>query len=484
MRMILVLMATTALAACSGGSGTQSASGVPVTGGGTTGGGGTLPHTFVAPTVTKTYSAQGALHVYKYDYQETLSYQKVAQKDANGNVIKDANGFPIMVVDPNSRTLTGTTQANQLYTANAATVRNPGIQVTYDPRNAQFTLAINQGSAVDNITFQDPLHRTDFSGLRKPQSGVPNLEIPNQPDWRTRGVQYLEAVTGSSKTVYDVSTFFYELPGTKTNYVTYAGFVRNHGENIDQPVETVDQDTATSQVRTATLSTRIEHAAFVYGELTPDSAVPKSGSATYSGNMTASMVNNPSFDKTLDPATYFQWIQGTANVSVNFGTGNVTTSLTGVTQAAALDGSPLIDPTNTLGFPYQTAFLGAGAVFSAAGTGKIDLISTGGFTGTFNTASFVSGGVTTPLSIVGSSLDGAFYGPKADEVGASFRIVGGIPDQRVDIVGSFTGKGNSQERIQCGIVWRLHLRRPQPFRLRRFWPSLWPRIVRRAAPSR
>ena len=43
------------------------------------------------------------------------------------------------------------------------------------------------------------------------------------------------------------------------------------------------------------------------------------------------------------------------------------------------------------------------------------------------------------MTIAGSSLDGAFYGPKADEVGASFRIVGGVPDQRVDVIGSFTG---------------------------------------------
>lgn len=436
MRTIFVLMATTTLAACSGGSGTQSASGVPVTGGGTTGGGGTLPHTFVAPTVTKTYQAQGAVQTYKYSYEESLGYTKIPQLNSAGAIVRDANGAIVYVPDPNSRTLLGSVQNKQLYTANAGTVRSPGIQVTYDPRNAQFTLAINQNGVVDNITFQDPAHRTDFSGLSTPQAGVPNLEIPGQTDWRLRGVQYLQVDTGSTATIYDVSTFFYELPGTKTSYVTYAGFVRNH---LDPKAEAVTTDLPLSQFTTASRGIRYERAAFVYGELTPNSAVPTSGTATYNGNMAASMVNNPSFDTNPLAGTYFQWLQGTAKVDVNFGTGNVITTLAGVTLAPLFDPSPILSPTNTAGFT-QTAYLNAGATFAASGTGKIDLIGTGGFTGTFNAASFVQGGVTTTLSIVGSSLDGAFYGPKANEVGASFRIVGGIPDQRVDIIGSFTGK--------------------------------------------
>jgi hypothetical protein len=48
------------------------------------------------------------------------------------------------------------------------------------------------------------------------------------------------------------------------------------------------------------------------------------------------------------------------------------------------------------------------------------------------------------VDIAGSSLDGAFYGPGGSaeklEVGGGFRIVGGTPDQRIDIMGAFTGK--------------------------------------------
>lgn len=82
----------------------------------------------------------------------------------------------------------------------------------------------------------------------------------------------------------------------------------------------------------------------------------------------------------------------------------------------------------------------AGAAFTANGTGRIDLVNAGGFVGAFQNAQFVFGTTTQRIDIVGSSLDGAFYGPNANEVGASFRIVGGIPDQRVDIIGSFTGR--------------------------------------------
>ncbi|MDB5710610.1 MAG: transferrin binding protein-like solute binding protein, partial [Sphingomonas bacterium] len=45
-----------------------------------------------------------------------------------------------------------------------------------------------------------------------------------------------------------------------------------------------------------------------------------------------------------------------------------------------------------------------------------------------------------PLVIAGSSIDGAFDGPNGEELGAGFRIVGGTPDQRIDILGVLTGK--------------------------------------------
>ena len=83
-----------------------------------------------------------------------------------------------------------------------------------------------------------------------------------------------------------------------------------------------------------------------------------------------------------------------------------------------------------------------GSTFTATGNATIDLLNTGGFTGRFNDARIRTPGAgsDTVVAIAGSSMDGAFFGPQGQEIGAGFRIVGGTPDQRIDILGAFTGK--------------------------------------------
>lgn len=436
MRNYLILMSATALAACGGGSGPEAVGGAappPAPGGSPT----PTPsaHSFVDPTVTKTYQAHGGVQSYQYDYQQRVEYNKVPATDSSGNPVLDANGNRLYEIDPQSRRLEGVKQSDQLYTANASTVRNPGVTVSYDPRNAQFTLSISQNGVASNISFQDPAHRKNFTGAIRPQGGVPNLETADTTI--TRGIQYLEADTGSTDNTYDVSTFFYEKPGTSTKYVTYAGFVRNR---LGIVTETIVDDQPRSQNAEITLPTTLDRAAFVFGEMTPQSAVPQSGSANFSGNMIASMVNTPQLDSNPAQPSYLQWMTGTAGVSVNFSSGAVTAALTGTTLAPLFDPAAIKSPTNSTGFTFPTVAIPAGATFTASGTARIDLAATGGFTGLFSSAQFLSGGVTSAVTIAGSTLDGAFYGPNADEVGASFRIVGGVPDQRVDIIGSFTGQ--------------------------------------------
>ena len=81
-----------------------------------------------------------------------------------------------------------------------------------------------------------------------------------------------------------------------------------------------------------------------------------------------------------------------------------------------------------------------GATFSALGRGDINMVTFGGFKGIFDSAGFTNpDGSTRQVAIEGSSLDGTFYGPNANEVGGGFRIVGGNPDERVDILGAFVG---------------------------------------------
>ncbi|MEH6660288.1 MAG: transferrin-binding protein-like solute binding protein [Parasphingorhabdus sp.] len=415
MRLLILLASTTMLAAC-GGAGPQSAgSSAPPTG--STGGGtgsGTV-HTFVDPTEAKTYTAVGSSHSYQSTVQDPGS---------NGQ----------------QRTVGQTTQIAQLYQGDATTVRNSNLTIAYDPRDAIFNVSFSNllAGASGASRFQDPLHRTNFGGAVEPQVGTPDL---GSDMWDIPGVQYLESGSSSNVTQarpvvgapaeflfdlidrtqagsYDATTFFYQLPGTDTQYVTFAGYLRNKAS------VSYDGDTGlTTQVST------LERGAFAYGQITANDAVPTSGTGTFDGTMLATMVFNDQPDITGNRDTYMQWIAGSASTSVNFGANTFSLSLDGTVGAPMFDGSS-----------GQHSVLD-GAKFFANGGGDINLVSAGGFFGQFNEAWFVNpDNSRLDLVIAGSSINGAFYGPKAQEVGGGYRIVGGTPDERIDILGTFVGK--------------------------------------------
>ncbi len=295
--------------------------------------------------------------------------------------------------------------AGVLYAGNATTVRAPSGTVAYDPRDGIFTVTLADTKAIvaSNIRFQDPAHRIDFAA-GSPQYGVPDLQ----------GFNYLESI---GSTADDTYTFFYQRPGTSTIYVSLAGYVRNN-------------------VPTGGTSNTFERGAFVFGDQTLRSQIPLSGAGTYKGGFIASMVAGPG-----SRATDFQWIQGSSALSVDFGKSTVSLSLAGTVNQSNLNSNLLV----------PSSIVAAGSTFSAAGTATIDLVKTSGFTGEFQTASFkdpTTGTVTnvdfariSPGSSTAgaSSIDGTFYGPNAANVGGSLRIVGGVPNQRVDILGAFTG---------------------------------------------
>ncbi|MFC4292519.1 transferrin-binding protein-like solute binding protein [Sphingorhabdus arenilitoris] len=418
MRLVALLVGTSMLAACGGGGGsTISTAGSPV---GTSGVGTADQHTFVNPTVLKTYQANGATH--SFDYQTT--YNNIAR--TNGG------------------------QGNQEYAGNATTVRNSGLSITYNPRDAIFDVSFSDSlSGTSTATrFQDPLHRTAFGGVLEPQYGTPELAL--------RGIQYLESGSGTASLSgtrlalgldadetsgsYNVATFFYQRPGTTTQYVTYGGFLRNQLSASIANTAAVAPVAATpttpavpgqpaTSVTTTTFS--LERGAFVFGQNSVNSNVPTGGTGSFSGDMLATAVFNDQPDNIglTDAPTYFQWIEGTANVDVNFGSNSFALSLTGTTHAPQVD-------IGTNGFHS----IAEGAIFNARGSGRIDLIAAGGFLGQFQQAWFVNPDTSRfDLLIAGSSIDGAFYGPQAQEVGGSYRIVGGTPDERIDILGVFTG---------------------------------------------
>ena len=416
MRTLLVLLASTSLAAC-GGAGVQTAgSAAPATGtgGGTSTGSGSgtvtpsSGHTFVTPTESKTYSGIGGVQNYQYK---------------TNNIDGDPS---TPAIDPSS------VQYGQLYAGNASTARNSGISISYNPRDAIFELTVNEplGNVTNTTRFQDPAHRTDFGGAREPQGG--NIDITS------KGVRYLEVGGGVGVALFDPSvsttfpigskdssrtgtTFFYQLPGTTTKYVTYAGYVRNS--------ISISEVVLPSGGRYFENKFSLDRGAFVFGERTASSAVPKTGTGAFNGQMIATMVFNPLLDTDADAPTYFQWMQGTSSTVVNFGANTFTLGLNGTVA------SPLFDTYTSKVFTLQN-----GATFTAAGSGRIDLVNAGGFLGNFQTASFRQpDGTILTVNIAGSSADGAFFGPAAEEVGGGFRIVGGTPDERIDILGAFTG---------------------------------------------
>ena len=406
----LALSSASLLAACGGGTGPQTVGNVapPTSGGGTTTP--TPTHSFVNPTEAKTYEGIGAVQHYEY----------ATRSDGNG-------------------------QTSQLYAGDANTVRDSGISITYNPRDAIFELTINRPLGQVNgasFRFQDPVHRTAFGGAAQPQAGVPQLASG-------KDIRYLESGTstgaqlsgsnvyytqgygagGSNYPVGDVGysstvqTFFYQKPGTTTQYVTYAGFVRNG------VTATELQDTSTSPLYLKQSYT-FDRAAFVFGERSANSAVPTTGSGTYTGDMIATMAFNPMLDTDLTYPTFFQWIEGSQTTTINFATLAVTSNFTGLVKSPTFDA-----------YTSRLFSLPNGTSFSATANATIDLINKGGFTGSFSTARFTRPDTSVfNLVIAGSSLDGAFFGPNGQEIGGGFRIVGGTPDERIDILGAFTGK--------------------------------------------
>lgn len=421
MRNLAILMTATALAACSGGD-AQSVSGTAAASSSSTGSSSSsttdVYTQFVTPTAARTYSGVGTSLVLKYTTDDRASHGLGTITGADG-------------------------QQALTYAGNASTVRDSKISISYDPRDAIFTLQVTDplSGASASTRFQDPASRTNFGGAVEPQWGTENFAAfagiglnsnikflqagdgnPLSP-YGQSGSGFVNpgtnttAPSGASGSTYQSATLFYETPGANTRYVSLAGYVRNDMKWVDATLGT----TTIQQTQW-----KLERGAFAYGILTDNAAVPKTGTGTYTGNMIATMVYNPTLDSSPNLPTYFQWISGTSTTTVNFATNGVTLRLDGIV------GRPFFDRYTS----PQSVTIAQGSTFTANGTATINLVNTGGFTGQFQSAS-VGGNA---VNIAGSSLDGAFFGPAAEEVGGGFRIVGGTPDQRIDIGGAFKGK--------------------------------------------
>jgi len=416
MRLFVLLASTSLLAACGGGGAqTISSTPAPPSGGGNPDGGGTAntEHSFANPTEAKTYKGVGGNHVYEYNTDDRFCCNQQAE----------------------------------IYAGNTTTVRNSSMSISYDPADAIYELVVTDETtgASTNTRFQDPASRTDFGGLQEPQWGTPKLSNQN--------INYLQAGDGNPRSPFDrsgagfvnsgtndtppsgdvgssysASSLFLLEPGTETEYVTFAGYVRN---SLSFGSFVLDGET----VEHEQTIWHLERGAFAFGEISPNDNVPTLGAGTYQGSMLASMIFNPTIDGQdasglSNLPSYFQWIEGTANIAVDFAQSSFDISLDGTVLAPQID---------RFTAPAATV-LEDGAQFSASGRGDINLINFGGFKGFIDSATFNQNGNSHAVAIEGSTVDGAFYGPDSEEIGGGFRIVGGNPDERVDILGTFVGK--------------------------------------------
>jgi hypothetical protein len=152
--------------------------------------------------------------------------------------------------------------------------------------------------------------------------------------------------------------------------------------------------------------------AFLFGYETPSSAVPSAGAASYSGMANATVYKN--VNSNISSTLVF----GDAKVSVNFNSGQVTGTLT---QMKQWDG---INNGQSIYLPWNDVSLTANV---AAGTNR--------FSG--STAATSAPGTT--FSLAGSAtghVDGAFFGPAAQNLGA----IWSLSDGSVSAMGGLTAK--------------------------------------------
>ncbi len=408
MRSLIAALPLLALTACGGASGPESIGDVappggPGSGGGSGGSGG--PGGGVGggtPTPSPTPAPTHFLDV------------------ATETTFNAVGGFQSLDVTESGDALTGPV----LYQGNASTVRTPTGTINYSPRDGIFTLNFADAKAgvTTAVRFQDPAHRS-----ATPAWGVPGVNDFNILEAVGPTSRSPSANTPGDRGRTDIVTLFYQRPGSQTTYVSLAGYVRNAYEATVDPLV----------FKAATTST-FQRGAMVFGQETLRSQVPVSGGGTYRGGMLATMVVNTGINSRTP--NYFQWITGESEVTLDFSKSTMSLLLTGSVLPATYGGQVL--QSNATGVP-------GGSSFRAVGGGSINLTQTGGFTGSFSSVTFSTvNGQTVPIydpvnsgnSTAGAnSIDGTFFGPNAVNVGGNFRIVGGVPDQRVDILGAFTG---------------------------------------------
>src|SRR6185369_7764199 len=152
---------------------------------------------------------------------------------------------------------------------------------------------------------------------------------------------------------------------------------------------------------------------FLYGYETPATAMPTTGQANFFGGASVD-VFAPADGHILESDLGNGPIWGNASLSVNFSSGSITGALTNMRTV----GNPVVT------FPWNDVTVNASI---AAGTNK--------FSGTTAVTSAPQNMFSLKASATGS-INGAFYGPAAEELGAIWTL----NDGAISAIGAVTAR--------------------------------------------
>jgi hypothetical protein len=198
--------------------------------------------------------------------------------------------------------------------------------------------------------------------------------------------------------------------GSEEEYMSYD--FRRGTSSSSQPGATLTYDVGYSYVAMGEWAWRavdlagtpdVDELLFVNGERTPRSAIPVSGKATYDAHALSLLA--PAYDSAV-PALPI-------TLTADFGQRTIATRIDQDYQHyedAMSYGDPAIRTTAILGI-----HVGGSAPFNTDGTWDIPLTGTVNYSGT-------NALETPPTEPVTGTMDGAFFGPHAEEVGGTFSL--------------------------------------------------------------
>jgi hypothetical protein len=156
--------------------------------------------------------------------------------------------------------------------------------------------------------------------------------------------------------------------------------------------------------------------AFAFGYETPKTSMPTTGTASYGGVAEGTVL------KPVDGSIRAAFVRGAAGLSVDFASGKINGSFTGMTQSdyvSYANGSGHLAPVT-------------GQIFGGGGSHPWNDVSVtatiAGGTNRFSGSTAATSSPTTTFSLSASAkgyIDGAFYGPDAENLGAIWSLSDG-----------------------------------------------------------